>query len=404
MQTAVFKPVIFLKKRWLVLFFLIILITNILLPYNFYSKRVSAAETEVKIRNDSNAVVDESVFSKYYSSRRMVPIYKVARNDKRISITIDGAWGSSKTEDILDLLSEHDIKTSFFFAGRWLENNESLAGKILTAGHQIYNHSYNHPHFNSLSKKEMQIELNQTEALITKLRKKYSDNQTFLSDNSNLKKESDLLKIYQDFIKGNIDSDIPIKLNMLISAEELTQINNIEDISSLFKISNSYQANELCKINDLNHYNLNVDLFKNPAAEEITPVLGNQKFKDKEPANNNKDIKLFRPPYGEYNDLVIQTAREMNYHVIQWSLDSHDWMDPGKDYVIARIKNNVESGDILLFHNNSPEIIEILNNLIPYLKNNFKIVQIENLIYQDNYMIRSFDGLQYLLRDDRDEN
>jgi hypothetical protein len=79
-------------------------------------------------------------------------------------------------------------------------------------------------------------------------------------------------------------------------------------------------------------------------------------------------------------------------------------MDPGKDYVIARIKNNVESGDILLFHNNSPEIIEILNNLIPYLKNNFKIVQIENLIYQDNYMIRSFDGLQYSVKDDDNEN
>lgn len=404
MQTEVFKPVIFLKKRWLVLFFLIILMINILLPYNFYPETVSAAENEFKTRENSNAAGDQSVFSRYYSSKRMVPIYKVARKDKRISITIDGAWGNSKTKDILDLFSDYDIKISFFFAGRWLENNESLAGKILADGHQIYNHSYNHPHFNSLSKEEMQMELNQTEALITKLRNKYLDNQTFSRDDSNLKKESDLLKIYHDFIKENIDNDIPIKLNMLISTEELTQINNIEDISNLFKISNSYQINKLYKINDLDQYNLKVDLFNKTADKEIKPDLEKQEFKNSKIANNNMNLKLFRPPYGEYNDLVIQTAREMNYHVIQWSLDSHDWMDPGKDYVINRIKNNVESGDIILFHNNSPEIIEILKDLIPYLNDNFKIVQIEDLIYQDSYMIRSFDGLQYLVEDDVNEN
>lgn len=30
---------------------------------------------------------------------------------------------------------------------------------------------------------------------------------------------------------------------------------------------------------------------------------------------------IFRPPYGEYNDTVILTVREMGYEVIQWDLD-----------------------------------------------------------------------------------
>lgn len=407
MQIAVFKPVIFLKKRWLVLFFLIILMTSIFLVDNiFYNRTVLAAENELKISKNSNAVVDYPDFSRYYSSKRMVPIYKVARIDKKISLTIDGAWGITKTEAILDLFSDYDIKISFFFAGRWLKNNQFLAGKILAEGHQIYNHSYNHPHFNSLSKEEIQIELSQTEDLITRLRNKYLNNQENIKDsNDRLKEESDLLKIYRDYIKENIDNDIPIKLNMLILNDELNKLKKLEDVSNLFKISNSSQITNLYKINDLDHYNLKVNLFDYEDQEEIIYEQRKEELNYHEKRSNNNDsLKLFRPPYGEYNDLVVQTAREMGYNVIQWSLDSHDWMDPGKDYVINRIKSNVESGDILLFHNNSPEIIEILRVLIPYLNNNFEIVQIEDLIYQDNYMIRSFDGLQYLVEDDVNEN
>jgi len=115
-------------------------------------------------------------------------------------------------------------------------------------------------------------------------------------------------------------------------------------------------------------------------------------------------IKLFRPPYGEYNDFVVKTARELDYQIIQWSLDSHDWMDPGEEYVVNRIKTNVGAGDILLFHNNAPHIISILERLIPYLKQRYELVQIEELIYHDQYIIRSFDGLQYSVKDDEDEN
>ena len=31
---------------------------------------------------------------------------------------------------------------------------------------------------------------------------------------------------------------------------------------------------------------------------------------------------LFRPPYGEYNNMLVQAARDCGYYTIQWNVDS----------------------------------------------------------------------------------
>ena len=79
-------------------------------------------------------------------------------------------------------------------------------------------------------------------------------------------------------------------------------------------------------------------------------------------------------------------------------------MDPGKEYILSRIKNNISSGDILLFHNNSENIVEILSELISELKKNYQFVKIENLIYNNNYQINSLTGIQYKIKDDDNGN
>jgi peptidoglycan/xylan/chitin deacetylase (PgdA/CDA1 family) len=94
----------------------------------------------------------------------------------------------------------------------------------------------------------------------------------------------------------------------------------------------------------------------------------------------------------------------MGYQVIQWSLDSHDWMNPGKDYIINRVMNNINSGEIILFHNNSNNVVEILSEVIPLLKQNYQFVKIEDLIYNNNYQISSFTGLQSKIKDDANGN
>jgi len=79
-------------------------------------------------------------------------------------------------------------------------------------------------------------------------------------------------------------------------------------------------------------------------------------------------------------------------------------MNPGRDYVINRIKANISSGDILLFHNNAVDIVDILAELIPLLKKDYQFVKIENLIYNTNYRINSLTGLQYKIKDDLNGN
>ncbi|MFZ5590543.1 MAG: polysaccharide deacetylase family sporulation protein PdaB [Bacillota bacterium] len=59
---------------------------------------------------------------------------------------------------------------------------------------------------------------------------------------------------------------------------------------------------------------------------------------------------LIRTPNGAYNDMVLQVARDLNYRVIQWSVDSLDWKKPGQEAIIQRVLNNIHPGAIILMH------------------------------------------------------
>ena len=87
---------------------------------------------------------------------------------------------------------------------------------------------------------------------------------------------------------------------------------------------------------------------------------------------------FFRPPFGEYNNNVIRAANELGYQVIQWSIDSLDWMEPGVDKIVQRVLQ-AESGDIILMHNNAPETPAALRQLIPlFRERGYKIVPCQN--------------------------
>ena len=45
---------------------------------------------------------------------------------------------------------------------------------------------------------------------------------------------------------------------------------------------------------------------------------------EKVKALTGKDMILFRPPYGDYNDTLIQTTRDCGYYPIQWNVDTPD--------------------------------------------------------------------------------
>ena len=63
------------------------------------------------------------------------------------------------------------------------------------------------------------------------------------------------------------------------------------------------------------------------------------------------DSFLFRPPFGEYSNKVIEVAEELGYFTIQWSIDSLDWKDVSADFMVGRIMEKAGPGEIVLFHN-----------------------------------------------------
>lgn len=48
-------------------------------------------------------------------------------------------------------------------------------------------------------------------------------------------------------------------------------------------------------------------------------------------------MELFRPPYGDYDDLLIETATDMGLYTIQWDVDSLDWKDLSASDIAMRI-------------------------------------------------------------------
>nr|MCR4963256.1 polysaccharide deacetylase family protein [Bacillota bacterium] len=92
---------------------------------------------------------------------------------------------------------------------------------------------------------------------------------------------------------------------------------------------------------------------------------------------------LFRPPYGDYNDSVIQTVNACGYVPVQWSVDSLDWQDLSAEQICRRVTEKLSAGDIVLFHNNGLHTAEALPVIVEYaLSRGLRIVPVGELLLQ----------------------
>lgn len=100
------------------------------------------------------------------------------------------------------------------------------------------------------------------------------------------------------------------------------------------------------------------------------------------------DMDLFRPPFGEYDNTVMEALKEMGYYIIQWDVDSLDWKEYGRDNLIDTVLNhkNLGNGSIVLMHNNAKYTEDALESIIVGLKEQgYDLVPISELIIRDNY-------------------
>ena len=226
------------------------------------------AASTLNVNNDNNTVQTSSTNSK------LLPIYNVQTDEKKVAFTMNCAWNADDIDSILGTLKKNNVKITFFMVGEWMDKFPEAVKKINSAGHEIASHSNTHPHVNNLS--------------------------------------------YEENIKEIEDSN-----------------------------------------------------------KKIDNITG-------------KKNKVYRQPYGEYNDTVIRAAEAKGYYCIQWSLDTLDYTGITGEEMWNRLDEKIKSGDIILSHNGTKHTADSLDMLIKNIKNKgLEIVPVSNLIYKDNYKINS---------------
>ena len=155
------------------------------------------------ITSTTNTLIETS------NSNRLLPIYSVDTNKQIVSLTFDCAWGANDIPEIINILTNNNVKATFFTVGDWIKRYPDAIKTLYDAGMEIGNHSDSHAHVNKLS---------------------YEENR-------------------DDMIRCN---------------------------------------------------------------EKITALTGS-------------NVKFYRGPYGEYNNTVINVAKELGMKVIQWDIDTLDY-------------------------------------------------------------------------------
>ncbi len=127
----------------------------------------------------------------------------------------------------------------------------------------------------------------------------------------------------------------------------------------------------------------------------MTKISNEDKLKEYNSCNEKiKEITgrkptLFRPPYGDYDNAVIETAESIGMHTIQWSVDSLDWQQNATaESIIKNCTKKTKAGDIILMHNDAEYTPDALPTILKTLiDDGFEFVLIEDLILKDNYVI-----------------
>lgn len=98
--------------------------------------------------------------------------------------------------------------------------------------------------------------------------------------------------------------------------------------------------------------------------------------------------KLFRCPYGEYDDHVIKTVNSIEMTAIQWDVDSLDWKGITADEITRRVTSRVQPGSIVLFHNAAENTPEALPAIIEALiADGYQLVPVSEILLTSEYTI-----------------
>lgn len=87
-------------------------------------------------------------------------------------------------------------------------------------------------------------------------------------------------------------------------------------------------------------------------------------------AQNIHPWNYFRPPVGYTNPRIARSVKKLNKKVIGWSLRSYDSVFKEEEKLLDRVVSKVKSGNIVLFHDNLPQTVGVLDQFISTAKKN----------------------------------
>jgi peptidoglycan/xylan/chitin deacetylase (PgdA/CDA1 family) len=93
--------------------------------------------------------------------------------------------------------------------------------------------------------------------------------------------------------------------------------------------------------------------------------------------------RFFRPPFGVTNPRVARGMRNLGLEVAGWSIRSYDTRNTPPEKVVRRITRKMKDGDIILLHETSLYIEEILEGLMEEIgKSGLECVSMDRLLNQ----------------------
>ena len=120
-----------------------------------FSVPLEYGENSVKVLviNQSQQITMKQHYSVMYRNP-MVELFRrsILRGNsdrKKLAITFDAGSDDSNTREILKILNNLQLNCTLFLTGKFMEGNPDLVKEMIEAGHEIGNHTYNHPHLTS---------------------------------------------------------------------------------------------------------------------------------------------------------------------------------------------------------------------------------------------------------------
>lgn len=108
----------------------------------------------------------------HLEAQRTYPGQVFAHGDRReaeVALTFDDGPDAVYTPQVLDILKKKGVRATFYFTGRRIEAHPEVARRTVREGHEIGNHSYDHPDLTRLEPAEVEEQLRRTDEIIERV-------------------------------------------------------------------------------------------------------------------------------------------------------------------------------------------------------------------------------------------